>query len=139
MTVKSGVFSVPESEGLLRRAAALGLHLKVHADELTPLGGAELAARLGAASADHLLCVTESGVAALAGSPHLRNVYRLAFSSTWPGSEEVLALARTEWPRLRVFELWSYHLMDDSILHELAVSPRLPRLLILNARHRDAR
>jgi imidazolonepropionase len=40
----------------------------VHADELTPLGGAELAARLGAVSADHLLCITESGIDALAAS-----------------------------------------------------------------------
>ncbi len=65
---ETGVFSVAESDALLRRAAALGLGLKVHADELTPLGGAELAVRLGAASADHLLCVTDAGVEALAQS-----------------------------------------------------------------------
>src|SRR5207249_10595249 len=46
----------------------LGFRLKLHADELTPLGGAELAARLRAVSADHLLCVTEAGVEALACS-----------------------------------------------------------------------
>src|SRR5207247_2162486 len=45
---ETGVFSVAESEELLRRASSLGLRLKVHADELTALGGAELAARLGA-------------------------------------------------------------------------------------------
>src|SRR5262249_6908155 len=38
------------------------------ADELTPLGGAELAVRLGAASADHLLCITDGGIDALAAS-----------------------------------------------------------------------
>jgi imidazolonepropionase len=65
---ETGVFSVAESERLLRRALDLGLRPKVHADELTPLGGAELAARLGAASADHLLCVTEAGIDALAAS-----------------------------------------------------------------------
>src|SRR5207253_3974665 len=41
---------------------------KLHADELTPLGGAELAARLAATSADHLLCITEQGIDALAAS-----------------------------------------------------------------------
>jgi imidazolonepropionase len=65
---ETGVFSVAESERILRTALDLGLRLKVHADELTPLGGAELAARLGAASADHLLCVTEAGIEALAAS-----------------------------------------------------------------------
>ena len=40
----------------------------MHADELTPLGGAELAARLGAVSADHLLCITDAGIDALAAS-----------------------------------------------------------------------
>src|SRR6185295_19021899 len=51
-----------------RQAQALGLRLKLHADELTPLGGAELAAKLGAASADHLLCITDAGIDALASS-----------------------------------------------------------------------
>lgn len=62
---ETGVFSVAESERLLSRAAALGYRLKLHADELSPLGGAELAARLGAVSADHLLCVGEAGIDAL--------------------------------------------------------------------------
>jgi imidazolonepropionase len=65
---ETGVFSVAESERLLTRARELGLRLKLHADELTPLGGAELAVRLGAVSADHLLCITEKGMAALAAS-----------------------------------------------------------------------
>jgi imidazolonepropionase len=65
---ETGVFSVEESERLLRRAHDLGFGLKLHADELTPLGGAELAARLGAVSADHLLCITEAGMDALARS-----------------------------------------------------------------------
>jgi imidazolonepropionase len=63
---EAGVFSLEESEHILARARALGLRLKVHADELSPLGGAELAARLGAASADHLLCVSDAGIDALA-------------------------------------------------------------------------
>jgi imidazolonepropionase len=65
---ENGVFSVEESRGLLRQAQSLGLKLKLHADELTPLGGAELAAELGATSADHLLCVSDAGIEALARS-----------------------------------------------------------------------
>jgi imidazolonepropionase len=65
---ESGVFSVEESRRILARARDLGLRLKLHADELTPLGGAELAAQLGAASADHLLCVTDAGIDALAAA-----------------------------------------------------------------------
>src|SRR5205085_3423942 len=42
--------------------------LKLHADELTPLGGARLAARMQAASADHLLCIRDEDIAALAAS-----------------------------------------------------------------------
>jgi imidazolonepropionase len=65
---ETGVFSVAESERILNRARDLGLRLKLHADELSPLGGAELAARLGAVSADHLLCITDAGIDALAAS-----------------------------------------------------------------------
>jgi imidazolonepropionase len=65
---ETGVFGLEESERILLRARELGLRLKLHADELTPLGGAELAARLGALSADHLLCVTDAGIDALAAS-----------------------------------------------------------------------
>jgi imidazolonepropionase len=65
---EKGVFSLAESERILSKARALGMQLKLHADELSPLGGAELAARLKAVSADHLLCITEAGIEALAGS-----------------------------------------------------------------------
>lgn len=50
-----GFFSVGESSRLLRAARALGLGVKIHADEFVLSGGARLAARLGATSADHLL------------------------------------------------------------------------------------
>jgi imidazolonepropionase len=62
------VFSLAESERILTKALDLGLGLKLHADELSPLGGAELAGRLGAVSADHLLCITDAGIEALAAS-----------------------------------------------------------------------
>jgi imidazolonepropionase len=63
---EQGVFSVSESEAILTRSRDLGFRLKLHADELTPLGGAELAARMGAVSADHLLCATDTGIEKLA-------------------------------------------------------------------------
>jgi imidazolonepropionase len=62
------VFSVAQSRRILEAARAHGLALKLHADELEPLGGAELAAELGALSADHLGCISDAGIAALAGS-----------------------------------------------------------------------
>jgi imidazolonepropionase len=65
---ETGVFSLDESERILNRARDLGLQVKLHADELTPLGGAQLAAKVGAVSADHLLCVTDEGIDALAAS-----------------------------------------------------------------------
>lgn len=49
------VFELEESERLLTAARQLGFKLKMHADEIVPLGGAGLAARMGAISADHLL------------------------------------------------------------------------------------
>ncbi|HTP54491.1 MAG TPA: imidazolonepropionase [Thermoplasmata archaeon] len=50
-----GFFTVRQSERILRAARAAGLGLKIHADEFVLSGGARLAARLGAASAEHLL------------------------------------------------------------------------------------
>jgi imidazolonepropionase len=63
-----GVFTVDESRTVLQAARRAGLGLKMHADELSASGGAELAGELGAVSADHLACVSESGIAALAVS-----------------------------------------------------------------------
>jgi imidazolonepropionase len=63
---EAGAFTLEESESILSRARELGFALKIHADELTPLGGAELAARLGCTSADHLLCIRDAGIDALA-------------------------------------------------------------------------
>jgi len=63
-----GVFSIEESEAILGAARSAGLRLKLHADELDPHGGAELAARLGATSADHLGAISPAGIEALAAS-----------------------------------------------------------------------
>lgn len=62
----TGVFSVEQARKLLQRAKELGLKLKLHADEIACLGGAELAAELGAVSADHLLHASDSGIKAMA-------------------------------------------------------------------------
>ena len=61
-----GVFTVDESREILGAARSSGLQVKLHADELTAGGGAELAGELGALSADHLAAVSEAGIAALA-------------------------------------------------------------------------
>jgi len=63
-----GAFALAQAERILRRARALGLGLKVHADEFASLGAAELAAELGAASADHLLATPATARARLARS-----------------------------------------------------------------------
>jgi imidazolonepropionase len=63
-----GVFTLEETRAVLSAARAAGLRLKLHADELRPSGGAELAAQLGATSADHLAAISEPGIRALAAS-----------------------------------------------------------------------
>lgn len=63
-----GVFTIAETRTILAAARARGLGLKLHADELEPCGGAELAAQLGATSADHLAAISPAGIDALARS-----------------------------------------------------------------------
>lgn len=65
---EQGVFSLEQSERLLKAARSHRFKLKLHADEIVPLGGAELAAKLKAVSADHLLHVSEKGIKSLAQS-----------------------------------------------------------------------
>jgi imidazolonepropionase len=65
---EEGVFSVAESRRILRAARDHGMKLRLHADELACTGGAELAAELGARSADHLIFVSEAGMKALAAA-----------------------------------------------------------------------
>jgi imidazolonepropionase len=63
-----GVFSQSQSRRVLEAARSLGLIPRLHADELAPSGGAELAAELGAASADHLATPSREGIDALAAA-----------------------------------------------------------------------
>jgi len=65
---EAGVYTVDESRRILSAARDAGLLLKLHADELTSFGGAELAASIGATSADHLAAISDAGIAALAGA-----------------------------------------------------------------------
>ena len=65
---ETGVYTVSESREILSAARKHGLSLKLHADELTSCGGAELAAEIKATSADHLAAISGEGIEALAGS-----------------------------------------------------------------------
>jgi imidazolonepropionase len=65
---EQGVFSAAQSRSVLEAAAAAGMRLKVHADEVHDTGGAGLAASLGAVSAEHLLASSPSGIAAMAAA-----------------------------------------------------------------------
>ncbi|MDR0823942.1 MAG: imidazolonepropionase [Prevotella sp.] len=62
------VFDIEQSRRYLSVAKALGFNLKVHADEIVTLGGAELAVELEALSADHLLHASDKGIEKLASS-----------------------------------------------------------------------
>lgn len=62
---EEGVFSIEETRHYLSQAKELGFQLKIHADEIHSLGGAELAVALGCVSADHLVGVSTAGVGML--------------------------------------------------------------------------
>ncbi len=59
---EQGVFDIEQSRNILLAAKRQGLKLKVHADEIVQLGGASLAAEVGAVSADHLLMASDDGL-----------------------------------------------------------------------------
>jgi imidazolonepropionase len=65
---EAGAFDLAETRAIATAARDLGLGVRLHVDQLSPLGGAELAAELGAASADHLEFVSDAGIAALAAA-----------------------------------------------------------------------
>ena len=62
---ENGYFTVAESRKILKSAQQHGINIRLHADEFKDSGGAELAAELGAASADHLMAISDSGIKAL--------------------------------------------------------------------------
>ena len=59
---EKNVFEIEESKKLLEAAKKAGFKLKLHADEIVQLGGSELAAEVGAVSADHLLHISDEGI-----------------------------------------------------------------------------
>ena len=66
--IEAGVFTVPQGRRIFEAGKRLGLRPRIHADELSWTGGAELAAELGAASADHLMFCSEKGMKAMAAT-----------------------------------------------------------------------
>lgn len=63
---ETGVFSVEQSRRFLEKAKKAGFRVKIHADEIDPLGGAELAADVGAITGDHLVGASDEGIRRLA-------------------------------------------------------------------------
>jgi imidazolonepropionase len=89
-----GIFSIEESRRILTAARALGLGLRMHADQLSESGGAALAAELGAATADHLEHTGARGILALESAgvqPVLLpgSVYALS-STRYPAAREMI-------------------------------------------------
>lgn len=62
---EDGFFNLDETRRVLEAAKKLGFGLKLHADEIVPMGGAELAAELGAVSVEHLVAVSDEGIDAM--------------------------------------------------------------------------
>jgi imidazolonepropionase len=94
---EDGAFSVDQSRRILEAARALGMLPRLHADELVPSGGAELAAEIGAVSADHLATPSPAGVDALAAAAGEGRpvVATLLPATTWFLMKERHAPART--------------------------------------------
>jgi imidazolonepropionase len=72
--VERGAFSADQGEAVLRAGVELGMVPRLHADEFSDGRGASLAAAIGAASADHLMHISEEGIAALAASDTVANL-----------------------------------------------------------------
>ena len=86
-----GYFTIEQSRGILTAARQLGLGLRIHADQLSNSGAAQLAAELKATTADHLEKTDERGIAAMKSA----GVQPVLL----PGS--VYALGSTAYPRAR--------------------------------------
>ena len=120
------VFTIEESRRILTAARDLGLKLRIHADQLTPGNGAQLAAELKAQSADHLEHTTTAGIAAL----KKENVQPVLL----PGS--VYALGSTRYPAAR-------EMIDAGLALVLATdfnpgsspTPSMPMVLSLASTH----
>ncbi len=71
---EKGVFTIDQGRRLLRAAKDCGMQVKIHADEVHDLGGAALAAELGAISADHLLAASDENIIKMAQAGVVANL-----------------------------------------------------------------
>jgi imidazolonepropionase len=89
---EQGIFDVDQSRRILQAGLAAGLRPRLHADQIRASGGAQLAAELRAASADHLGAIDDEGMAALAGAAREGHAVT---ATLLPASTLVLGV---EWP-----------------------------------------
>lgn len=71
---EEGVFSVVQSKNILNEAKKLGFKVKLHADEIVSLGGAELGAEVEAISAEHLMAASKKGIEMMAEAKTIANI-----------------------------------------------------------------
>lgn len=71
---EEGVFTIDQTRRILLAARELGMELKMHADEIKPLGGAELAAEINCVSADHLIAASDQGIKDMAEAGVIANL-----------------------------------------------------------------
>lgn len=71
---EEGVFSIEESAYILSKAKEMGYKLKIHADEIVSLGGAELSAKLKCISSDHLMAASQEGLKEMAKNKVVANL-----------------------------------------------------------------
>ena len=91
---EEGVYTIAETEKILLSAREHGMQLKFHADEFVSSGGAELAAKMGALSADHLMAISNTGITALAESDTVATLLPgttfFLGSNTWAPARKLL-------------------------------------------------
>lgn len=120
--MEPGVFDAAQTRRVLEAGLEHGLVPKLHADELENSGGAELAASIRAASADHLGAVSESGIDALAGSQTVATLL--------PAT--LLFLGRTRFaPARRLLEAGAVIALATDFNPGSAPSPSMPLVMTL--------
>ena len=88
---EEGVFTIEQSRRILLAGRKNGMEPKIHADEIKPLGGAELAAEIGCISADHLIAASDEGIAKMGEKQVIAN---LLPGTSFNLQTEILARAR---------------------------------------------
>ena len=71
---EDGAFTIDETRRILEEAAKYGYHIRIHADEMEPMGGAGLAVEMNASSADHLMMASDEDIKKLAKSKTVANL-----------------------------------------------------------------